>query len=365
MKSKLKAFFSMIKFEIIRISRNKIILCFLFLFPILMALILSSFATNNNFTTAIYKDGLQDEQTQVIDLIQDTGKINNLIEVDAEEEGLELLKKGEIYFFISINANTEPISATFYYDDSNIVGRNVVTILQKIKTEYAYDTLTDFLIDYGITINEEYFNIIEFQTFNDTEIEIKQRLLPTIISSFVSIIIMLGLAFSISRDNETGVARQLSYTPVGINKYLFSKIIPYFLLAFFQTIILLILGRFLFDMNFAENLWLILLSATVFIIANISLGLLVCTVKNQTVSAFFALSTVLLPMLIISFTTIDSFPFIIQMFLYCLPITPYVILIKYLIFNAVFVPLYLVILILQTLVYYLLVLLIMKRRTGK
>ena len=109
----------------------------------------------------------------------------------------------------------------------------------------------------------------------------------------------------------------------------------------------------------------LVLVSIVFIIANISLGLLVCSVKNQTASAFIAIGTILLPLFVITFSNMSSFPAILQLLLNALPLTPYILLFKFMAFNGVIIYSYLIMLFIQIIVYFPLVLIIMKKRTGK
>jgi len=334
MKSSIKTFLTMVKYEFVRITRNKIILFLLIFFPVAMILILSSVSHTGGYSAAIFKDGLDTEVIEVLDVI--SGHISNdLIEVNTQEEGIDLLKNGKVFFLISFDSESDPISAKFYFDNSSIAVSEMVNNLQKFKVEYAYNSLTEFLSHYGITISEAQFNLVDFEPIHDGEITYKQKLFSMQIGTVISIIIMLGLAFSISRDNETGVVRQISYTPIGVNKYLLSKITPYFLISIFQTALLIMLGWWLHGIDYAASFGLLMLISALFILSNIALGLIVCSVKNQTASAFLSIGTILLPIFAVAFTYLSSFPEIIQLFLQCLPLTLFILLIKNLAFNGV------------------------------
>jgi hypothetical protein len=118
---------------------------------------------------AIYKDGLSDTDLQVLELITDTIDDDKLIEVASEEEGKTLLNSGDVCFFICLNSDSDPVSATFYYDPISNVGIKIKENLTNLSNEYAYDCIVDFLSDYGVTLNSAYFNLITFEENGNTK----------------------------------------------------------------------------------------------------------------------------------------------------------------------------------------------------
>jgi ABC-2 type transport system permease protein len=175
---------------------------------------------------------------------------------------------------------------------------------------------------------------------------------------------MFGLAYSISRDNETGASRQIAYTPIGINKYLLSKLFPYLIIGIFESLVLYALATLILGLQYSINFFLIEIFTILFLTATLTLGLLFSMMKNQIATALSSIIAILLPVFA-SFVYITNFPIIIQIGLYALPITSFMPFLNYAMFNGVILWKYVLILLTQIIIYYFIVVLIMKKEQEK
>lgn len=362
--SKTNSFFNLVKFETKRIFRNKVIISFLVLLPIVLLLILSTMDVDKaNYKVGIFKDGLTYDQIDLMTIVDENMSTKNLIECDNLDEGLKLLNKGKINFFICIDASTEPTSAIIYFDGSSEVGNQIQGKVNGAINEHAYTTLTE---QFGwINWNDAYFNTIEFKSSLSQETKFNKRIFPLEVACFVSLILLFGLSYSIARDNETGVSRQISYTPIGLNKYMFSKLVPYFVLGVLELVVIYGLGALMFKIDYQINICIILLLSILFILATLSIGLLFSLQKNQIATAFLDILVILLPTFAMSMMFLDAFPVVIQVLLYFAPITSFMQMLKYMVYNGVILWRFVIILVIQTIVYYLIALKILKNRVSK
>lgn len=374
MKRKLKSFFSVVVLECIRIYRNKYILLFLLLFPFAMIMILGSLSPGgggggggevgggggNN--VAINYGNLN--AGAVSDLISENIPPLNITEVKSDEEGINLLKNGNVVFYITFS-QTQPVTANFYYDSSSSAGNVIKEQFKNMQNEYAYQEITEFLSSYGITVNDRYFHLIEFKPYNEKEINYNQRFFIIEAGTFLSIILFFGMAYTVARDNETGVYRQIAYTPFSINKYLLSKAFPYLTLGLFQSAVMLLIGAYYFNIIIKTNIFLILALMFLFVCGTVFLGLLISRFKYQIITAFLAMVAILLP--VFSFYVIDmgSYPFLINALLNCFPLSPFINIFKYVMFNGVVKTNDVIFLGLQCAAYYITVLLILKKQVKK
>lgn len=362
--SKTKSFFQLTKFEIIRIFRNKIIVLFLILLPVALLLFLSTMNVDKaNYKIGIFKDGLSYDQIDLMTVIDENMATDKLVEVSSKQKGLEQLNKGEIQFFICVDSSTDPISAVVYYDGSSEVGNSIKNKVNNDINKKAYETLTE-KFDW-IEWNDTYFKTVTFESSVGQETPYKKRIFPLEVACFLSLILLFGLSYSISRDNEAGVNKQISYTPIGLNKYMMSKLLPYCVLGLLELFAIYGLGALLFKIQYQINIALIILLSMLFVFATLSIGLMFSLQKSQIVTAFFDMLIILLPIFALSTMFLDAFPIVIQIVLYFAPITPFLQMIKYAIFNGVFLWWHLVILLAQTIGYYLISLQILKRKTSK
>ncbi|MBQ7307380.1 MAG: ABC transporter permease [Clostridia bacterium] len=360
----LKSFLEMVKFESLRVIRNKTVICMFVLFPIVLLLILGGIFNTTSYKVAINKNGVSDMDLNVIELIEKKINIDNVIEVSSDEEGKELMFTGEAVFYIALKKTTSEIRATIYYDHSTITGQNIKSSLTSLKNQYAYNTVKKLLKnEYGVTLDEKYFNLMSFKNINVTPANYNKSLFVMEFSIFLAIVMMFGLAFSISRDNETGVSKQLAYTPIGYNKYLMSKFIPYLVLGLFQSGVMLVIGKMLFEMEYNSNILLYMLVILLFIFALLSLGIMISMLKNQIVVAIISMATIILPIFALFCGFVTSYPPIIRVFLYLFPLTNFIELFRNILFNNIILYKYIVILLVLTVVYYVLALIIIRKKS--
>ena len=360
---KTKQFFKLMKYEFKRVLRNKFVISMLLFFSIVMLLLLSLVdVKNSKFPIAIFLDGQNVDEVQVIDLINESVKTKELIYVDSEEEGLDKIRRGEVCFFISLNSENSPVTATFYYDGASAVGRTIKDSLSEAKSEYTYNITNEFLNSHGISINEAYFNTVSFNSSTKTKVTARQMMFSTEAASCVSIILMFGLAYSISRDNETKVSKNLAYTPIGTQRFLWAKIIPYFVLGMLEIGAIYILGGVFFGINYQINPILIFLLSSLFVLSSIMMGLLFSTAKSQIATIFLDVGAIIMPIFVVSLVYLQNLILPFRLFLYCMPISLFVGFLNGMMFNGVVIWWNIIIFILQIIIYYIATVLIMQRR---
>jgi ABC-2 type transport system permease protein len=113
----------------------------------------------------------------------------------------------------------------------------------------------------------------------------------------MTLVIITGLA--ITRERERGTMENLLATPVKPLEVMLGKIIPYILVGYVQMGVIMLAGRFLFQVPMIGNLWLLLAVALLFIAANLGVGLTFSTLARNQLQAvqmafFFFLPSILL-----------------------------------------------------------------------
>jgi hypothetical protein len=269
-----------------------------------------------------------------------------------------------IHVIYDAGEGTNQTTATFYYDQASTVGLSVANSLSDAKNKYAYETLTEFLSTYGIILNETYFELINFESANATEVNFKQAPFSAEVTCCVSIILMLGIAYLLARDNETQVSKNIAYVPVGLNRYLFSKTIPFFVIGMFEIALMYLLGMAFFDIHFQINVVLAILLSSFFVLAIIMLGLMFSLLKSQISTIFLDMLVVILPIFISIVVYVQASPLFVKIMLYCLPITPFINFLNCMMFNGVILWWNIPIFIAQSICYYLITLCILKKRVA-
>jgi len=366
MYKKLKQFFNLVGYETKRVMHNKMVFTMLLIFSIALFLVLSFVQGNTaSYPIAIFTNGENIEDVGVVQFIEDNLETSSIIYVDSKQEGIDMIKTNSVCFFVYLVSGEEEsdqTTAVFYYDQASAMGRAVATSLNDAKNQYTYETTNQFLSKYGITLNETYFDLISFEPASDHEVSIQQMPFAVEVTCCVAIILMLGIAYSFARDNETQVSKNIAYIPVGINRYLLSKVVPYFVLGIAEITLMYLIGVIFFDIQFQINfIWVVLLSS-IFILALIMLGLVFSLFKSQIATISLGMLVVILPIFASMVVYVQACPIYVQVLLYCVPITPFISFLNCMMFNGIVLWWNIPLFILQAVIYYLIALWIMKKR---
>jgi ABC-2 type transport system permease protein len=138
----------------------------------------------------------------------------------------------------------------------------------------------------------------------------KHYMVPGILVALVTIIGTLVTAQNIAREKELGTLEQLNVTPITKGEFITAKLLPFWVLALIDLGIGLAVGYFVFDVPMRGNLLLLFLSAGVYLIVALGIGLWISTLVETQQQAMFVTFFVLMIYLLMSglFTPVESMP---------------------------------------------------------
>ncbi|HEX6051103.1 MAG TPA: ABC transporter permease [Gemmatimonadaceae bacterium] len=124
-------------------------------------------------------------------------------------------------------------------------------------------------------------------------------IVPGVIGLLLTLTLLMITSMALVRERERGTLEQLIVTPISKTGLMVGKVLPFAVVGYVQVTVILILGRFVFDVPIRGSITLLYLITAPFIIASLALGLLVSTVVRTQVQAMqlsfvFILPTVLL-----------------------------------------------------------------------
>ena len=124
-------------------------------------------------------------------------------------------------------------------------------------------------------------------------------IVPGLVGVILTITLVLVTAMAIVRERERGTLEQLIVTPITKTELMLGKIAPYVGVGLVQMTVVLLLGRFVFDVPLVGNVLLLYGVALIFIVASLAFGLFVSTLvrtQQQAMQAsfFFVLPNILL-----------------------------------------------------------------------
>ena len=124
-------------------------------------------------------------------------------------------------------------------------------------------------------------------------------MVPGILGVVLTMTMVMITSMAIVRERERGTMEQLIVTPMKTYELMLGKIIPYIFVGYVQVTLALIVGILLFDLPMRGSLVLLYALTVLFIIASLSIGVLISTVAKTQMQAmqmsfFFFLPCVLL-----------------------------------------------------------------------
>ena len=126
-------------------------------------------------------------------------------------------------------------------------------------------------------------------------------IVPGLIVLVLVIVAVMLTALTVAREYEQGSMEQLFATPVGRLEIILGKLMPYFLLGLVQVLLVLVVGVTLFDVPLRGSVALIFVAASVFLLAELTYGLVISVVtRSQMVAAQIAAISTFLPAMILS-----------------------------------------------------------------
>jgi len=133
---------------------------------------------------------------------------------------------------------------------------------------------------------------------------------PAVIGVIVLLMCLLLTALAVVREREIGTLEQLLVSPLSASELVLGKTIPVAGVALVQMTLVTTVALLWFDVPFRGSFAALALAAALFIVAGLSLGLLISTFSSTQQEAFLAMFLLLLPAIILSgfLYPIDTMP---------------------------------------------------------
>ncbi|WP_170546172.1 ABC transporter permease [Ruegeria arenilitoris] len=149
------------------------------------------------------------------------------------------------------------------------------------------------------------------------------NIVPGLVGVILTMTMILFTSAAIVRERERGNMEMLINTPIRSIELMVGKIIPYIFLGLIQVAIILGLGHVLFDVPINGGLGVLLVVTLLFIIASLSLGLVISTLAQNQLQSMQMTIFVLLPSILMSgfMFPFDGMPQPVQIIAQILPAT--------------------------------------------
>ncbi|MEI6575743.1 MAG: ABC transporter permease [Bacteroidota bacterium] len=151
---------------------------------------------------------------------------------------------------------------------------------------------------------------VPYSFWYNPELNYKAFMVPGILAILVTVVSLILSAMNVVREKEIGTIEQINVTPIRKSQFIIGKLLPFMFIALFELAFGLTVGKLLFGIPMVGSLWLIFLSAAVYIFGILGIGLLVSTVSNTQQQAMFVSFFFMIIFILMSglFTAAENMP---------------------------------------------------------
>lgn len=171
---------------------------------------------------------------------------------------------------------------------------------------------------------------MELRTYYNPERRSQVNTVPGLIGVILTMTMTMFTAVAIVRERERGNLELLITTPVRSSELMLAKILPYVLFGLIQVSLVLLLGKLLFHIPLRGLLMDVYWVSLLFIVANLSMGLVMSTLAQTQFQAMQMTFFILLPSILLSgfMFPFDGMPQAAQWIAEVLPMTHFMRLIR-------------------------------------
>jgi len=304
--------------EFIQVFRNKRMLPIIFVVPIIQLLILVNAATfeMKRIDMALVDLDLSTSSRQLTSKFQGS-PFYRLIDVSFSSEKAEhLMQQGKVDVILQIPYGFERKLVKENRSKVQLMVDAINGASAGLINAYSTNIILDFnreiLIDWLNPAELGGIRVIrsEARYWYNPKLNYTTYMVPGILVLLVTIIGLLLSSMNIVREKEIGTIEQINVTPIRKIEFIAGKLIPFWIIALFELVFGLVLGKLLFNIPIEGSLWLIFLSAGIYLFVILGFGLLVSTMTNtqqqaMLISFFFMVVFILMSGL---FTSVESMP---------------------------------------------------------
>jgi len=310
--------------ELLQLKRDRLTFAMIVGIPV-MQMLLFGFAINTDvrhLAAAVANQSGSHLSRQLIAEVQETQVIDLRYVVETPEQIEELLRSGEISIGIVLppdfdrrSLDSQRAAAQLLVDGADPTILGVANQLRSMPLKFD-----------SIAGEKKKAGTFEIRPYFNPEKRSAVFVIPGLIGMILTLTMMLFTAVAVVREREHGNLELLINTPVSTTQLMIGKVVPYILIGLVQLALILAVGDLLFSVPIRGSVVELYMAASVFIAANLALGLFVSTVVKTQFQAiqmtiFFLMPSILITGFVFPF---DGMPKIIQYIGEVLPNTHFI-----------------------------------------
>lgn len=289
--------------EFYHIFRDTKILLIVFIMPIVLV-ILFGFAIRTEVRDAkiAILDNSKDELSiGLTNKLLSTGYFILETNLESSMQIDEEFKKGKIKMVIII---PKDFSKDFYTLDKSTI--QLVSDATNINTSTVLRNYVESIVE---TYRQEKLNLPSKSSLMDVSIRMVYNpemkdiyvFVPGILALVLMLVSAIMTSVSLAKEKETGTLKVLKVSPLRTIHIIVGKVVPYLIISLINTVIILLLSVWIFDMPIEGSLWALTFLCLVFLITALSLGVFISALApSQLVAIIVSIVALFLPTMMLS-----------------------------------------------------------------
>jgi ABC-2 type transport system permease protein len=339
--------FSLIRKEFIQVVRDPRTLALTFLMPVIQLMLLGYAATNDvrNVALAVLDRDRSAASRSLLDAYRAADYFQLSYWVDSEAELKTLIDRGDARAGIIIPpdygnriAAGRPAQVAFVIDGSDpTVANTALAAANFIGQAKGTQLITQRLARRGQAGALQAPVEVRTQVWYNPDLVSAYYMIPAMIGMILQFLTTILTATAIVRERERGTIEQLIVTPIRAWELVVGKLTPYVLIAFIDTVEILVAGVLIFGVPINGSLTLLLLLAGLFLVTTLGLGLFISTISNTQQEAMLSAMFTMLPTIFLSgfFFPLAAMPRVLQILSYFVPLRYFLIVVRGIIVKGV------------------------------
>ncbi|MEG0602081.1 MAG: ABC transporter permease [Mucinivorans sp.] len=310
----------LIQKEFLLIMRNKFLPRLIVIMPLIMMTLLP-FAANlevSNINISVVDSDHSQISSQLINKISASQYFNMISYPPSYEQAMQAIERGDVDVVLEIpndfarnvatarpvdlHISANAVNATKAAMGSNYLNSIVQTYAKELSESQGSNVRQKDARQPALTVTSQY-------RFNPY-LNYKFFMVPALMVMLLTIICAFLPAVNIVGEKETGTIEQMNVTPVGKFAFIFSKIIPYWIIGFVVLTICFGVAYVLYDLIPNGSLLTIYVGALFFILIVSGTGLLISNYSSTLQQAMFVMFFFMIILILLSglFTPVESMP---------------------------------------------------------
>ncbi|MBP2634432.1 MAG: ybhS [Firmicutes bacterium] len=320
--------------EFIQMRRDRLTFAMMVVMPIIQ-LLLFGFAINTDvkhLPTIVFDQSLQQEGRELLSAFEASGyfdmkyvarnyqEVNEAVESNKAKVGIVIppdytdnIKHGRSASVQVIVDASDSMAASSAISSAQFIGqlRSQEILLKRMQISQGKQVVSPIDIRIRPWYNPDFVSAF--------------YMVPGILGIILTMTMVMITSMAIVRERERGTLEQLIVTPMKSHELMLGKIIPYIFVGYVQATLALTVGALVFDVPLKGSIALLYGLTTLFIVASLSLGVLISTVTRTQMQAMQLSFFVFLPSVLLSGFMFprDAMPMLFYQLGHLLPLTFY------------------------------------------